>query len=1252
MSFDNSRFTFNSWNNNSGVVMEQGRVQLDSDWNEWLAELHRRIQAGTLDVVGQAIYPATTPFAFRITATGGTPNKVMIGAGRMYVDGLLAENHGDPSQAVWDPALAELSNAPQPPANPAPAPPGPGAIDFTQQPYLPNATLPTGAGTHLAYLDVWIRPVTFLEESNLIDPTVRLIDPAVGVDTTGRLQTVWQVKLAQVPSTTTCGSISPWPAPSAGLLSTTTTPNTPSGPCCITDSTGYTGMENQFYRVEIHQPGQPPAEPASLPFTYPLPAGATFKFSRDNGSVMTGVTAITNHNNSAGAPASRLTVLSLGRDQTLGFHPGDWIEILDDIVELTGVPNGTPGELCLIDSVDPSGPYIQLTAPVTLTFPSDPTTTHTRIIRWDQKGKIYESDGTKQTNLWVDLGAANSTGDIPVPPPGTMLVLENGVTVSFNQTPAANGFLCADFWTFAARTATGKVEILNNAPPRGIHHHYAALSIVNFGTSGASDCRTEWPPTTAAQCGCCCSVTVGGTQYPTIQSAVQAVAAMPTGGEVCIPAGIYYENVFIEALNDIVIRGCGAQTRVASLALKPPAGGSGAGGGTAGGTTIGTPTPYTAVFTVSGTQNVTFTDFVIEAADSEVGILLDGSGTLGVTPPAGATSVGDGSPIMIDTTIENMYITASTMPAILAQDALLLKIEQNRIAMGNVPSQWPAVWVTGKEIHIDSNWVGIQSQASDAEWLPAVVGADLNAEQNPAAGMAEKAKLKTIARGVSSDTLISEEEVNTSGVAMHPGGIQIAARAHDVYVTDNEIDGGAWNGITLGSLTTTSSDGSETGQIIGSYVTQPGPCSTSSTLQTGGTGTGNQQGLTVVAGGPLFNIQIERNRIRNMGTCGIGPAGFFDLTKTQEVIMVFNLDITGNTLENTLLSTIAASTLGASQIGYGAICLPDVQYLIVRDNTITDFGGQPGAEVCGIYILHGELVEINRNRILEERDWVEGSTAEEQPNTARGGIYIAAVTPPSFPGTLTNALWTLNSDVFTNPIYEPSLPALRVEHNVVRVPLSTTLYAFGSGPFSIVDNHLSCGGTVKAKQFEIAPTVLIYNQGLAIEIASIIDTYRDLYNSGRAASTGDFRIQQPTYPTGGVVVFTNNICQLERAAARVRVSLASVMILTLDGIIFSNNQCWVDGEVAAFMDTFLLGFSVQAIGNRFQETILPIAVLFSGVTMGLINITMQNISTFCLLSYAPPAALANQHNLCIVSLALTAIQKDDPCAKFMEQGQG
>jgi hypothetical protein len=180
-----------------------------------------------LDILGRAIYPATTPHAFEITASSpGGKSTLLIGPGRMYVDGLLAENHGDPAAAQWDPALGEMSDALQPPLASATT----GAIDYTQQPYMPK-TLPPGPGPFLAYLDVWVRPVDYINDPNLIDA-------AVGVDSTGRLQTMWQVRLKDLSDSpgATCNSpIDGWPPPpSTGLLSTGTTPTAPSGPCCLT----------------------------------------------------------------------------------------------------------------------------------------------------------------------------------------------------------------------------------------------------------------------------------------------------------------------------------------------------------------------------------------------------------------------------------------------------------------------------------------------------------------------------------------------------------------------------------------------------------------------------------------------------------------------------------------------------------------------------------------------------------------------------------------------------------------------------------------------------------------------------------------------------------------------------------------------------------------------------------------------------------------------------------------------------------
>jgi len=79
------------------VLMQQGRVQLDADWNELVDIVDRRIRAQTVDTIGLATVPKQTPDGFKIALTGGVPT---IGAGRMYVDGLLAENHGQPHAAA------------------------------------------------------------------------------------------------------------------------------------------------------------------------------------------------------------------------------------------------------------------------------------------------------------------------------------------------------------------------------------------------------------------------------------------------------------------------------------------------------------------------------------------------------------------------------------------------------------------------------------------------------------------------------------------------------------------------------------------------------------------------------------------------------------------------------------------------------------------------------------------------------------------------------------------------------------------------------------------------------------------------------------------------------------------------------------------------------------------------------------------------------------------------------------------------
>src|SRR6266404_5540888 len=188
MGADFSKVRFDPLLDYAGVELQQGRVLLDADANELMAVADRRLRALASDTLGRATVSSTTPDAFKITVAAGA---LLIGNGRLYVDGLLAENHGatstDPAKRVFDDLLGESSFA-EP-------------IRYDTQPYLPDAPPLPGAGHHLVYLDVWDREVTHLEQPDLIDT-------ALGVDATSRVQTVWQVRALadDAGAGITCGS--------------------------------------------------------------------------------------------------------------------------------------------------------------------------------------------------------------------------------------------------------------------------------------------------------------------------------------------------------------------------------------------------------------------------------------------------------------------------------------------------------------------------------------------------------------------------------------------------------------------------------------------------------------------------------------------------------------------------------------------------------------------------------------------------------------------------------------------------------------------------------------------------------------------------------------------------------------------------------------------------------------------------------------------------------------------------------------
>ncbi|MGP1675983.1 MAG: DUF6519 domain-containing protein [Burkholderiales bacterium] len=536
MGTDISRIRRNALLDFAGVELKQGGVVLDGDVNELVAIIDRRLRAAASDILGRSTVSQTTPNAFKITAVGGV---LQIGKGRLYVDGLLAENHGAAStvlaKRLFDPLMAEPSFA--------------DPIAYTAQPYLPNPpALPT-VGRHLVYLDVWEREVTHLERPDLVET-------AVGVETSSRLQTVWQVHvLADNAANATCTSpdsdVAGWTGligPSTGRLTTGTFDVPPStDPCELPPTGGYRGLENQTYRVEIHDPGQPGGT-------------ATFKWSRENASVGSRVASMVS--------SAELELDSLGRDDVLRFNTGDWVEITDGVREFSQ----RCGEMRRIATVNeaarritftPALPAEMLPPPVP-PFPNSdfPRIRNLCVRRWDQKGKVLRTGPGGTTPQFQDLDAPGSTGVIKVPAAGTTLLLENGVTVSFASV-GTKGFRAGDYWVFAARTADASVELLANEPPRGIHHHYARLGIWDLGAGAVTDCRTPWPPLGEGHdCGCTQCVTpqshASGTL--TIQAAVDRIR--DTGGTVCLGVGQYQLKAPVELIgaHSVRIKGQGAAT--------------------------------------------------------------------------------------------------------------------------------------------------------------------------------------------------------------------------------------------------------------------------------------------------------------------------------------------------------------------------------------------------------------------------------------------------------------------------------------------------------------------------------------------------------------------------------------------------------------------------------------------------------------------------------------------------------------------
>ncbi|HEV8508691.1 MAG TPA: DUF6519 domain-containing protein, partial [Chitinophagaceae bacterium] len=458
MKGDFSKKTFVPEKHFHGVLMQQGRVLLDAEWNEQASITAYRTETGNMDIIGKSGTPfdAANPnggFQLIPVDLNGNPCAPLPGVnfkiskGHFYVDGILCENESDVLFTAQPDYIASLPIAPASPPTPI---------------------------TFKAYLDVWQRHITPLEDKEIKEVALG------GADTTTRAKTVWQVKLQSVAPGTTCDTSNDI-AVTGKLRARTEKTEQSINPCRLSASGGYRRLENQLYRVEIHRPGNKNT--------------ATFKYSIDNGSVLVKWEGQDTNDKHI------LTVSSIGRDELLGFGPGDWIELIGDNTELFGNPGVLAKVLSAVDNVitiDSNAtnvifPPVPADGPTINSLDIAAFGKNTKIRRWDSEDPNTQKGEIKVTSGWLKLG-------------------KDGIEVEFDGT----NFRSGDYWLIPARTATADIE-WSEAPdpsdpsatiplfqyPKGIKHHVAELALLKLESIGSgsywsviNDCRKLFPHTT------------------------------------------------------------------------------------------------------------------------------------------------------------------------------------------------------------------------------------------------------------------------------------------------------------------------------------------------------------------------------------------------------------------------------------------------------------------------------------------------------------------------------------------------------------------------------------------------------------------------------------------------------------------------------------------------------------------------------------------------------------------------------------
>jgi len=1253
---------FSRWNrenkNFNGVLHQQGRVLLDSDWNA-AARINnaRQDQAGR-DAVGPgaAAVPSEVPDSFKVEAaevvTAGTDRYVELDIlpGRVWADGVLTYltgKEGDPAAVVK--RRAEYI--------------GPPFTDTSLTPGVRDAVI----------LEVWREAVNGFQVPG------ELIEPALGgPDTTERVHTAFAFKLLPLAPTDRCenlpGKLKDDLSKKGSLRVTLDPAKTVGGECPVEEGGGYTGFEHYLYRIEIAEP-----DTGVLGISGPM-----FKWSRFNGGLVgraefdaitktAAITANFQAVTTCGLSSFYLEVVQY--DEDLGHwtvtYGTDATLNADNELDLAGPPRyGTmpsAGESVffrLWDGIKPIKDFPLATAAVKAGHLENGIR-----FEFDNGGKIYNPG-----DYWIFELRSGGIGNPPVSVPVFSLApaLETGLIAETNSPALQAEFSGSGFPISTEAVVEEKITgsrwqitdpekeetylvkkegtalnvyhmtLLKLGPPDGILYHRVPLAILKWNGEteiderAIHDCRRVFRPLIDWEG--CCTFTVGkGGNFPTLQRAVDHLPA--SGGIVCLMPGIYEESVIIRGKENIVIRGCDRRTVLVPTEREPKK----------------------TIFSIIDSREITLEHMDMEAYGGTA-VHMEGS------EPGKLHGIH----------VRNNRILACTH-AVCAEEGERVHIVGNTIRMLDREDGDVAVFMDADDSLIEDNDITVVPRD---EFDPGIDIPGVDVFPNPAEPCIDLGvliKYRPLLQMVLNRIWLFAFKASpfTAEVPVlfsTPGGIRIAGNSMSIRIRRNRISGGSGNGITLGNIPKIAAPQWRPYRNY-YYIDELVPPLKAE--------------LKNAFSPFIYDLEIEENRIRYMGLNGIGMVNFFSLEKIGVMVSIEDMTVYRNIIEECLQQVSGrVPTAMNMEMGIGGISLADVENLVVRENRIENNGtGQP-EPVSGIFILHGEKIDISDNRILNN-----GSRTGEGPGM-RGGIVIAS----SFRRLMKEAVEESENGI--EPLHYDGIPAAKIHDNIVTQPLGQALFIMALGPVSVIGNHF----TSQIADYRFNPlslpagAVTIVNLGASKDLVgrllfpsykrvagfnSNIDEAKQAILDQAAAGSGadsagsasdsaetvdfitagafyDGRYVQDSaqpYPgniqyfpgsvipgqildtlrhlPSGNVLFANNQTVLDLRSTgpgtpgigltgmfALNSTLGSIFIASLDDVSFTGNQseCTASTETV-ISNAVVVGVTVRTNDNRFQEG--STHSFFSLVSLGFMNTAAANQSTHCLMVLGPPAFTKN-----------------------------